>query len=82
MRPRILGCQIKAGRVLANVSQGALARAAGLPRQTLARMEGSGRSRIVSRNKTTAAVLAALGSHGVLLTSRGVELAQRPADQA
>jgi hypothetical protein len=39
-------------------------------------MEGSGAAPIVSRNKTIAAVLAALGEYGVLMQPRGVALAQ------
>ena len=74
MKPVITGNMIKAGRALAGMSQIGLAKAAGIPTQTLSRMEGSGAKPIVSRDRSTVPVLAALGRHGVLIQHRGVVL--------
>jgi DNA-binding XRE family transcriptional regulator len=71
----VTGNQIAAARALAGATQAAIAKAAGVPRQTLIRMEKSGAAPVVSRKITQAAVLAALGSHGVMLVPNGVVLA-------
>jgi hypothetical protein len=76
MKPVITGNMIKAGRALAGMSQIGLAKAAGIPTQTLSRMEGSGAKPIVSRDRSTVPVLAALGRHGVMMQLRGVALVQ------
>jgi DNA-binding XRE family transcriptional regulator len=68
------GHQIAAARALAGATQDTIAAEAGIPRQTLARMEASGAGPVVRKN-TQAAVLAALGSHGVMLLPNGVVLA-------
>jgi DNA-binding XRE family transcriptional regulator len=71
----LTGNQIAAGRALAGVTQATIAKAAGIPRQTLARMEASGAGPVVGRKSNQAKVLAALGSHGVMLLQRGAALA-------
>jgi hypothetical protein len=81
-KPVITGNMVKAGRALAGISQLALAKAAGIPTQTISRMEASGAQPIVSRDSTTVAVLAALGRHGVMLQPRGVALVQESKNPA
>jgi transcriptional regulator with XRE-family HTH domain len=69
----ITGNQIRSARILASLSQEELATAAGFgSRDAISRMENYGPSPIVSRNSTTAAVLAALGSFGIALVPGGV----------
>jgi transcriptional regulator with XRE-family HTH domain len=65
-----------AARILAGFSQVELAKASGIRRQTISRMENTGAEPIVSRDSTTVAVLAALGRHGLMMQQRGVALAQ------
>jgi DNA-binding XRE family transcriptional regulator len=71
----VTGNQIKAARALSGVNQSSLAAAAGVTRQTLVRLEESGPRPVVSRDATLAAVLGALGAHGVMLVPHGVVLA-------
>jgi DNA-binding XRE family transcriptional regulator len=71
----VSGYQMRAARALIGASQSDIAAAAGLTRQTIERMEGSGSQPVVSRDATVGAVLAALGAKGVMLVPRGVVLA-------
>ncbi len=74
----VTGNQIKAARALIGADQATIAAAAGLPRQTLVRLERSGSQRVVSRDATVAAVLDALGKRGVAILPRGAVLTAMP----
>jgi transcriptional regulator with XRE-family HTH domain len=67
---------MKAGRILAGLSQKDLAKASGIRTQTISRMETAGAEAIVSRDSSVVPVLAALGRAGVMMQQRGVALAQ------
>jgi DNA-binding XRE family transcriptional regulator len=58
----LTGYQMRATRALIGVSQGEIAAAAGVTRQTIERLERSGPQPVVSHDATVAAVLAALGA--------------------
>jgi transcriptional regulator with XRE-family HTH domain len=66
------GNQIKAARILAGAGQAEIAAAAGITRQSLSRLEGSGPQPVVSRDATVAAVLAALGARGVMFQTEAL----------
>lgn len=76
----VTGYQMRAARALVGASQADIAAAAAVTRQTIERMESSGRGPVVSRDATVAAVLAALGARGVVLLNRGVALASAVAN--
>jgi DNA-binding XRE family transcriptional regulator len=67
------GNQIKAVTPI-GADQATIAAAAGLTRQTLVRLEESGSNPVVSRDWTMAAVLVALGVHGVIFVPHEVVL--------
>ena len=68
-RTGLTGRQILAARILSGADQATIARLAGISRQSLSAMENAGV--VVARRSTQAKVLAALGSHGVMLVPGG-----------
>jgi DNA-binding XRE family transcriptional regulator len=70
----VTGNQIRAARMLAGLTQKALAAEAGIAMQTLNHMEAAGHAPALGHKNSQARVLAALGAQGIMLVPKGAVL--------